>query len=166
MKWCRQFAGVGVVWLMVLGLGACSYSQSAQPEKTQLEIRQFQTRDFENKNFKMVMKAMLSVLQDENYMVKNANLELGLLSASKDEEISSRSSDRPFWNIMLGSQTGAQAQVPQTYDKTKTTECTANLSTFGKLTRVRVTFTQKTINNVKSFFVIAVCKPKLINNRM
>lgn len=44
---------------------------------TQLEKRQFQTRTYETIDKPLVMKAMLNVLQDEGFIVYNANPLLG-----------------------------------------------------------------------------------------
>ena len=72
--------------LLVLVLAAPCFSQDNQnqPEKTQLEIRQVQTRTFDTKDQVLVMKAVLNVLQDDGFIVNNANSELGLISASKE----------------------------------------------------------------------------------
>jgi hypothetical protein len=58
-----------------------------EPERTQLEIREFQTRDFDTADPKLVMKAMLNVLQDEGYVVKNAVVDLGLITAAKETDL-------------------------------------------------------------------------------
>ena len=52
------------------------------PQKTQLQIREFQTRSYDTKDTRMVMKALLNVLQDDSFIVKNANVDLGLITAS------------------------------------------------------------------------------------
>ncbi len=44
-------------------------------QKTQLQIREFQTRSYETNDVKMVMKAMLNILQDDGFIVKNAVLD-------------------------------------------------------------------------------------------
>jgi hypothetical protein len=63
-----------------------TYSEDSQPppEKTQLEIRQVQSRTFDTKDQILVMKAVLNVLQDDGFIVTNANSELGLIAASKE----------------------------------------------------------------------------------
>src|ERR1041384_4081139 len=76
-------------WILIcaaaLALAGCgSGTKVAPPQKTALEIREMQTRSFATTDQKMVMKSLLNVLQDEGFMVKNANTELGLLTAEKD----------------------------------------------------------------------------------
>lgn len=77
-------------WIMVLILtglcltAACRKGNLAPPERTQLEIRQIQSRSFDTRDHPLVMKSVINVLQDDGFIVRNANLELGLISASKE----------------------------------------------------------------------------------
>ncbi len=73
--------------LFILLCTACSSSKPKESVKTQLEIRQFQTRMFEKVDIKKVMKSVLNVLQDEGFIVKNVALDLGFLTAAKEEDI-------------------------------------------------------------------------------
>jgi len=109
-----------------------------KPRKTQLQIREFQTRVYDKCDTKMVMKAVLNVLQDDGFMVKNAVPELGLLTAEKEVDVESPS--EVFWTSFFA---GAHAR----WKKACVIECTANVSEFGTKTRVRVTFQQKVLDN-------------------
>ena len=60
--------GVAEVPGMVLG--------GKQKQKTQLEIREMQTRTYETNDPTMVVKAMLDVLQDDDYTVSYTHLTL------------------------------------------------------------------------------------------
>jgi hypothetical protein len=117
---------------------ACTLPQTSEAPKTQLQIREFQTRSYETQDIKMVMKAMLNVLQDDGYIVKNANTDLGLLTATKELDV--ESSGEAFFSVLLA---GENAR----YKKNSVIECSANVSEFGKETRVRVNFQIKTMNN-------------------
>ena len=108
------------------------------PQKTQLQMREFQTRTYEISDSKVVMKAMLNVLQDDGFIVKNAVLELGLLSAEKAVDVESKS--EAFWAKFWS---GHYA----TYKKESLIECTGNVSEYGKQTRVRINFQLKIIDN-------------------
>ncbi len=109
-----------------------------EPPKTQLQIREFQTRAYQTQDTKMVLKAMLNVLQDEGFIVKNASVELGLLTAEKQMDVSSKSD--VFWSTLAY---GKEA----TWKKAYIMECTANVSDFGKDTKVRVNFQGKSLDN-------------------
>src|SRR5271170_790306 len=99
---------LGALLLAITVLGAgCSTSSSDQP-LTQLQIREIQTRSFEKKEAKAVLKEMFNVLQDDAFIVKHANLELGLLSGEKDIDVENKW-DR-FFSVMSRGQQGVWAK--------------------------------------------------------
>ena len=53
-----------------------------KPEMTQLQIRQMQTREYEATVKERILPVAVAVLQDQGYVISDANAELGLLSAS------------------------------------------------------------------------------------
>jgi hypothetical protein len=108
------------------------------PEKTQLQIREYQTRSYETTDTKLIMKALLNVLQDDGYVVKNANTDLGLLTATKEANVEDKGTA-----ILLSLLAGHNAR----WTKNSIIECSGNISDFGKETRVRVNFQMKLINN-------------------
>ena len=63
----------------VLLLGACVAPTPPKPPRSQLEIRQEQTREYDTHDTRLVMKALLNVLQDDGFIVKNAVVDLHLL---------------------------------------------------------------------------------------
>jgi hypothetical protein len=110
---------------------------------TQLQIREFQTRSYETNDTKMVMKAMLNVLQDYGFIIKNATLDLGILSAEKSVDIETSSS-------VYGQNSGKamlDAYFESRWKKAAIIECTSNVSEYGKHTRVRVNFQMKIMDN-------------------
>ncbi len=122
--------------ITVLGAG-CSTSSSEQP-MTQLQIREIQTRNFEKKDAKAVLKELLNVLQDDAFIVKHANLDLGLLSGEKDIDIENKW-DR-FFSVISKGQQG-------TWAKNSIIEVSANVTQFGSDTKVRVNFQRKIFDN-------------------
>jgi len=123
--------------LLTLGVVGCA-TTGGQPQKTQLQIREFQTRTYETSDSKMVMKAMLNVLQDDGFIVKNAVLDLGLLSAEKTLDVEKKS--EAFWSTFF---LGANAR----WKKASVIECTGNITEFGDTTKVRVNFQLKMLDN-------------------
>jgi len=109
-----------------------------KPPMTQLQIREFQTREYDVKDVKMVMKALLNVLQDDGYIAKNASVELGLLSAEKDVDVESKG--EAFLCALF---VGPQGR----WKKHCVLECSGNVSEHGEKTRVRINFQAKTIDN-------------------
>lgn len=52
-----------------------------KPELTQLQIREMQTREYEATVKARILPVAVAVLQDQGYVISDANAELGLLSA-------------------------------------------------------------------------------------
>ena len=103
-------------------------------EKTQLQIREIQTRTYEISESKLVLKAMLNVLQDDGFIVKTAVPELGLFTATKETDIENESESIPAF--FFG---GANAR----WKKNSIIEVTSNISDFRDRCKVRVNFTEK-----------------------
>ncbi len=135
----KKTNGVSVLLMLfvMLFVFGCA-TTGVTPEKTQLQMREFQTRSYETKDIKMVMKAMLNVLQDEGFIVKNAVSDLGLLSAEKSVDVESKG--EAFLSSFF---MGANAR----WKKASIIECTGNVSEYGKQTRVRVNFQVKVFDN-------------------
>jgi len=131
----KKISAVSV--FLILFVFGCA-TTGVTPQKTQLQIREFQTRSYETNDIKMVMKAMLNVLQDDGFIVKNAVLDLGLLSAEKSVDV-----ERKGEAFMAAFFMGANAR----WKKASIIECTGNISEYGKLTRVRVNFQVKVLDN-------------------
>ena len=58
--------------------------QAVITPQTQLQKRQYQTKQYSNVKKDVLMKAMLNVLQDEGFIVNNANPTLGFISGAKE----------------------------------------------------------------------------------
>lgn len=132
----KKFIAVSIMLSFVVF--GCVPQGAIVPEKTQLQIREFQTRSYETNDTKMVMKALLNVLQDDGFIVKNANTELGLLTSTKEVDV--QNSGEAILSTLLA---GDKAR----YKKNSIIECSANVSEFGKETKVRVNFQVKTLDN-------------------
>lgn len=128
------------VLIMASILAGCA-PQKIELPKTQLQMREFQTRSYPAKDVKMVMKAVLNALQDEGYIIKSADIDLGFISGSKDVDIEDKT--QAFIALLFG---GAQAR----YQKSAILDVSANVSDFGNETKVRVTFQTKTVDNFGS----------------
>ena len=134
------FGAPVIAGLVALTFGGCTPAVVVPP-KTQLEIREFQTRTYSDRDIKLVMKAVINALQDEGYIVKSADKELGFVSAAKEADIEDKTS--AFFARLLG---GANAR----YTKNSIVEASANVSEFGKETKVRLVFQAKIVDNFGS----------------
>jgi len=124
--------------LVVMGMSISCATTNIDPEKTQLQIREFQTRTYDVDSELMVLKVVANVLQDEGYIITNAEADLGLLTAQKEASI--EDGTEKFFSILFF---GANAR----YKKNSIIESTANVSQFGKQVKVRINFQLKAYNN-------------------
>ncbi len=125
------------IFILLLLLNAC-VMPAAVPSQTALQTRSIQTKEYLDADPKLVMRAVLDVLQDEGFVTKNAVVDLGLITASREEQI--RGSLAWTFGAALA---GHEPRFPTT----KVIEATANVSEFGKTTRVRVSFATKVLDN-------------------
>ncbi len=132
----KGFTRLPLLTLFFFLLVGCS-TFSPPPQKTQLEIRQMQTFVFDISDFNLVMKAMLNVLQDDGYIVKNVQLNLGFLTATKEVDVESPGAR--LW--------GGSFLNPDRWLKMNVLSATSNVSEFGSKTKVRVNFQIKKVDN-------------------
>lgn len=145
------------VILSALTSGCVFVSRTPPPAvpQTQLQIREYQTREFDTNDVKLVMKAVLNVLQDEGFVVRNAVPDLGLLTASKEYQVAStssagRSSGSDTWadifEAIFSSRTGGRSSRRSSSDSPirvqtfKQIEASVNVSELGSRCKVRANF--------------------------
>lgn len=124
--------------LFCLVFAGCGPQNKGADQKTQLEIRELQTRMYDTQNFKLVMKSVLNVLQDENFIVKNVALDLGFLTATK--EIDVEDPNAAFWAKFQRTDTAR-------WRKNEVIDATVNVTEFGNQMRVRANFQSKVMDN-------------------
>ncbi len=120
-----------------LSVGKASGEQAKKdankkPELTQLQTRELQTRSYETEDTTKVLQIALAVLQDDGFVVQNANTDIGLLSASKSlHEVGVDDMETAFAKgfFGLGSVTSQEFSTVQS---------TVTVTPFGKKTRVRL----------------------------
>jgi hypothetical protein len=136
-------------------VGGCtivSFSDKPPQEKTQLQTRQFQTREFDTNNTDLILKAVLNVLQDDGFQVKNAVPTLGLLSAEKIIDLKNSNSNfggNDFWSDFFRSMSkNKQSNTKDArYEKLKVIEATVNVTQYGSRAKVRANFQVKILDN-------------------
>lgn len=107
---------------------------------SQLQKRQMQTHSYSGTNKAMIMKAMLNVLQDDGYIVYNANPLLGFISGTKEFDTKDKSID-------ISKEFGkSKAKLAWNGVTVAVIESTANVTEFGKEIKVRINFKRKLLN--------------------
>lgn len=146
--------------LLVVGATACTIVSGPRPNalpQTQLQTREFQTREFDTNDVKLILKAMLNVLQDDGFVVKNAVPDLGLLTATKEVQLTGASATRndQYWtdvfeSVFRSSTSGSQSrgQQEQRYNKFKQIEVSVNVTETGRRSKVRANFQARVLDNV------------------
>ena len=141
----RSFAArsvlLGLSALLLAASGCPAYQP--KPLRTQLQIREIQTRSFAKveKNNLVMMKALINVLQDDGFIVKNADKDLGFIVASK--ETPAQENQWPDWVGLIFSDRGENR-----YAMSNLTECSVNLSEVGGDFKVRAVFQDKLLDNL------------------
>ncbi len=71
--------------LIVLGLTGCATTTQRvlDTDQSQVQLRSIQTRAFDTTDKKKTLKVVMSTLQDLNFVVDRADLDLGSVTASK-----------------------------------------------------------------------------------
>jgi len=119
------------------------------PPKTQLQVREFQTQTFDTADSQLVLKAMFNALQDEGYVVKNAVMQLGLMTATKEIDLAPGRSGPTAGDISsaIGSKWSVGQSEPTTYRKVEVRDFTGNVTDFGDQTKVRVSVQRKILDS-------------------
>jgi len=80
-----------------------------------------------------------NVLQDDGFVVKNADRELGFISATKEIDLGGG----PGWIWGVGDR-----KEPARWRKLKVIDATVNVSEYGEGVRVRASFQEKVLDNM------------------
>jgi len=103
-----------------------------------MRLRKMQTRTYVGTTARSVAKELLAILQDEGFMVKNVNAELGLITAERDNNIEKFASK--FWAYVFS---GKQA----TWKKHSLVEITSNITEEKGNTKVRINLLLRVFDN-------------------
>lgn len=109
------------------------------PNLTQLQIREIQTRQYTGIDTIGVMKAVIAALQDDGFIVNNADEKLGLISASVESYALDEATKNTieFWR---GVGSG-------NYQTTKRIEASVTVHKHGDVVKVRINLLAKSITN-------------------
>lgn len=127
-----------LIILSLLILSSCG-RQPEDPVVTQMRVRAMQTRTFVGHNAKKVTREMLTVLQDQGYMVKSVSHDIGILTAELDTNIGSFSSK--FWAYLFS---GKNAR----WKKHSVIELTSNINEENGNTKIRINYLVRVFDNL------------------
>jgi len=130
-----------------LFMGACASvpdSAGVRVPQSPLEMRQAQSRTFETANPRLVLKAALNVLQDQGFVIRHADAELGIVTAAM--EWRSRTPNRGLrvlkWVTVVPTY-GASLLIPSGRTEVSAIEANVNVTPEGARTRVRISLVSR-----------------------
>lgn len=129
---------LAVVFVSANSVQAKSTKNEIITPQSQLQKRQYQTRTYSGTNKAVIMKAMLNVLQDEGFMVNNANSLLGFVAGAKEFSPNDKTIDL---EKEFGTKKGLLGVT------VAVVESTANVTEYGKEIKVRINFKRKKLNS-------------------
>jgi len=132
---------------LVLSLGACASvpdSAGVRVPQSPLELRQAQSRTFETADPRLVLKAALNVLQDQGFVIRHADADLGIVTAVM--EWRSRKPNRGLrvlkWVAVVPTY-GASLLVPTGRTEFSAIEANVNVTPEPSGTRVRISLVSR-----------------------
>ncbi len=139
MDYGRRYSALMFLGMGVLALASCA-PYAPRPVRTQLQIREFQTRTYQRGNLSTIqaMKAVIDVLQDEGYLIRNADKDLGYVVASRENDVENR------WDSAFSILSeGADAR----FAKNSVLESSVSVSEINSEIRIRAVFQSKIVDN-------------------
>ena len=128
-------------------LGACASvpdSAGMRVPQSPVELRQAQSRTFETADTRLVLKAALNVLQDQGFVIRHADAELGIVTAVM--EWRSRTPNRGLrvlkWVAAVPTY-GAALLVPSGRTEFSSIEANVNVTPEAARTRVRISLVSR-----------------------
>ena len=138
-KRCRIY--IGCVMALVVFLSGCAITPTPppQPAVAPLQLRAMQTRTYEKVNTSVAMKAVIAALQDEGYVLANADSELGFIYGAK-ENYNVDKDTKAMAEFNMGSGSG-------TYQTTIRLEASATVRKHKDGVKVRINIVEKSVSN-------------------
>jgi hypothetical protein len=129
---------------LALAVGACATAGGARMPRAPLELRQAQSRSFETADSRLVLKAALNVLQDEGFVIRHADAELGLVTAVMEWRSGQPSPGLRALKWVAALPTwGASLLLPTGRTEFTAIEANLNVTAEAVRTRVRISLVSK-----------------------
>ena len=145
MKKRSRFLKLSIVIFLCLGIIGCASVPKGflKPSEGYLQKRELQIRQYDTTNEEQIITAVAGVLQDLGFTLDASETKVGLVSASKTADATSKGQIAgAFLLDMLGALGGSHSNVSAQCDKSQVVKASVitKLSLDGKKTVVRVTF--------------------------
>ena len=130
---------IALVVLVACFCTGCFADKKVKPQLGQMQIRQLQTREFADAKVTAVMKALIAALQDEGFILQQADANLGVITAAQEKE--EVDTNAKFWAEFNNGSGMGNYQTVLRY------EASATVHEHGDVVRVRINIVEKSISN-------------------
>ncbi|HET7295042.1 MAG TPA: hypothetical protein VFM88_21665 [Vicinamibacteria bacterium] len=137
--------GLVLLTLPFAPLLACASAGRTAPPSP-LQQRELESRTYAS-DTKGVMRAVLAALQDDGFMVRTADADLGVITATRESAQPASEAARVGRKVAIVMTYGLAALLPGPKDRSSVLEATANVASFGQETRLRINFQLKRLEN-------------------
>jgi hypothetical protein len=139
--------------VVVLFSGCVNQQNLYTLDKDYLERRNIETRVFDTQNEKDLLTASAQVLQDLGYSIKEADVNLGLITAEKNSDVTTKAGKVALATLSILSMAVDKSET--TYeDVQKFYVNIVTTPTKEKTTKVRVLFTRRSWDNKGNIFKV------------
>lgn len=134
---------------LALALVACACAGTTQshrpgPAPAPLELRQVQSRTFDTPDARLVLKAALNALQDQGFVIRQAEFELGVVTAVTEWRSGQRNEGLRILKWVAALPTwGASLLLPSGRNEFSAIEAIVNVTPEAPRTRVRLSLVAK-----------------------
>ena len=143
MKAPRMF----LLLVALVPLGACaSAGGGAAVPQSPLQQRELESRTYSS-GTRDLMRAVLAALQDDGFIVRTADADLGLITATRESARPVSGARRVGRVLAIVMTYGAAAILPGPKDASSVLEATANVAAFGSEARLRINFQLKRVED-------------------
>ena len=132
--------------VLALLLGACASAPDGAAVRPQsaLEMRQAQSRTFDTAASRVVLKAALNVLQDQGFVIRHADAELGIVTAAMEWRSGQPNKGLRILKWVAALPTyGASLLIPAGQNEWSAIEANVNVTPEAERTRVRISLVSK-----------------------
>lgn len=137
------------LWLLAVLVAPFCGCASARPSVSPqgpVALRELQSRVYPNADPKALMKAVLGALQDGGFQVRNADSQLGLITATRESVIPVTPAAKAGRFLLIAVTYGAAVLLPGPKSSSAIVEATVNVSDAGEEARLRVSFQLKVLD--------------------
>jgi hypothetical protein len=137
----HQCIFIAISIIIISSFTGCAPTPTPPPQAkvTSLQLRAMQTRTYDKVKVQIVMKSVMSALQDEGYILANADSTLGFIYGAKEKyEVDENTKAVAEFNMGSGS---------GTYQTTLRLEASATVRKYKDGVKVRINIIEKAISN-------------------